>query len=198
MTHDDTPAQRLIRQLGLLPHPEGGYYRETYRSSMGVTTQAGRRDASTAIYYLLEGKDHSAWHRIASDELWHFYAGSALNIHVLNDEKGLSTHRLGDPLREPGCVFQAAVPAGCWFAAELASHAMHRADDAARDAFALVGCTVAPGFEFSEFELADTRALIRRHPQHADLMARLAPATARCATTKAAGGVPPAGCSDRP
>src|SRR5690606_7284598 len=161
MNHDEAPAQRLIRQLGLLPHPEGGYYRETYRSSMGVTTQAGRRDASTAIYYLLEGKDHSAWHRIASDELWHFYAGSALDIHVLDDEQGLSTHRLGGPVREPGCMFQAAVPAGCWFAAEVTSHAVHRADDTVRVAFALVGCTVAPGFEFSEFELADTRALIR-------------------------------------
>lgn len=172
--HGDTPAQRLVGQFDLLPHPEGGYYRETYRSVMKIAAPAGRRDASTAIYYLLEGKDYSAWHRIASDELWHFYAGSALNIHVLDEKNGLSTHRLGDPLREEGCVFQAMVPAGRWFAAELAARAAGGSDEALRETFALVGCTVAPGFEFSEFELADARALVGQHPEHAELIGRLA------------------------
>lgn len=196
MSANDTPAERLIRQFELAPHPEGGYYRETYRSPMGVTVKAGKRAASTAIYYMLEPGAHSAWHRIASDEIWHFYAGAALNVYVL-DERGLITHRLGDPLREPGCAFQVVVPAGLWFAAELASDALGAceasftqsstgaaqgrsalsdADNPASDAFALVGCTVAPGFEFSEFELADVPALLKQYSAHTNLIARLAPA----------------------
>lgn len=192
MNTGETCAQRLIRQFGLEPHPEGGHYRETYRSPMRVDVAAGRRAASTAIYYLLERGDHSAWHRIASDELWHFHAGSALHVHVLDGHGGLTTHRLGDPLREPGCDFQAVVPAGRWFAAELAvdaglapafphdgpgrtGTAADASDGGALDAFAFVGCTVAPGFEFSEFELADPEALVRQYPAHADLIRRLAP-----------------------
>ncbi len=188
MNPDETSAQRLIKQFNLQAHPEGGYYRETYRSPLGVMADAGRRSASTAIYYMLESGDHSAWHRIASDELWHFYTGSALNVYVLDDEKGLVTHRLGDPLRDPACTFQAVVPAGCWFAAQLASNACRpaaarlktkgsgpSAADAQSSSFALVGCTVAPGFEFSEFEMADTCVLIEQYPAHAGLIARLAP-----------------------
>lgn len=175
----DTAAQRLVQQFDLLPHPEGGYYRETYRSPMAVSVPAGSRSACTAIYYLLEGNDYSAWHRIASDELWHFYAGSALNIYVLDDKNGLSTIRLGDPLRDPACVFQAVVPAGCWFAAEPASRQLHGKDQTPTDRFALVGCTVAPGFEFSEFELADPKVLTGLHPEHGDLVRRLACASHR-------------------
>lgn len=176
MSSIDTPVQRLVAQFGLQPHPEGGYYRETYRCADAVTVQAGRRAASTAIYYLLEGSDYSAWHRIASDELWHFYTGQALDIHVLDGNGGLLTHRLGDPLRDVDCTFQVVVPAGRWFAAELASRAQRATGPSAGDAFALVGCTVAPGFEFSEFELADPQVLIRQHPAHAGLIRRLAPA----------------------
>lgn len=187
MNPGDTCAQRLIKQFNLQPHPEGGYYRETYRSPLCVTAGAGRRSASTAIYYMLEPGDYSAWHRIASDELWHFYAGSALNIYVLDDENGLTTHRLGDPLRDPGCTFQALVPAGRWFAAEPASEAFAPAAERLRtqapdssatnsaDRFALVGCTVAPGFEFSEFEMADPNALMAQYPAYSDLIRRLAP-----------------------
>lgn len=180
MSTTNLSAQRLIDQLGLLPHPEGGYYRETYRSKAKVSVQAGCRDACTAIYYLLGGNDYSAWHRIASDELWHFYAGSALSIHVLDDQNGLRTIKLGDSLRDPDCVFQAVVPAGCWFAAESAP-----------DRFALVGCTVAPGFEFSEFELADAQALIRQHPAHADLIRRLASTPHYPGKSKPSANTPP-------
>ena len=172
----ETSAGRLIAHFGLQPHPEGGYYRETYRSATDVEVRAGRRAASTAIYYLLEDSDYSAWHRIASDEIWHFYAGQALNVHVLDEGGTLRTHRLGDPLRDPGCAFQAVVPAGRWFAAELASRPLRAQHEAAGSAFALVGCTVAPGFEFHEFELADAQALIRTYPEHAELIGRLAPA----------------------
>jgi hypothetical protein len=161
----------LIRRLGLEPHPEGGFFSETYRSAQRVIRDgddgsAQTRSASTAIYYLLCDGAHSAWHRIKSDEVWHFYAGEPLNVHVLDETGALVTHKLGNALTHADAVFQAVVPAGLWFAAECTDPAT----------FALVGCTVAPGFEFSEFELADAGVLKARHPQHAALIERLGPA----------------------
>ncbi|EIF29649.1 hypothetical protein BCh11DRAFT_05104 [Burkholderia sp. Ch1-1] len=162
----------LIRRLDLKPHPEGGFFSETYRSAERVirdkdgSGSAQTRSASTAIYYLLCDGAHSAWHRIKSDEVWHFYAGEPLNVHVLDESGALVTHKLGNALTHTNAVFQAFVPAGLWFAAECADPAT----------FALVGCTVAPGFEFSEFELADVDALKARHPRHAALIERLRPA----------------------
>ncbi len=164
------PQQRLIEQLiehlGLIPHPEGGFYRETYRDATRVERLAdgAQRSASTVIYYLLCDDAWSAWHRIRSDEGWHFYAGDGLNVCVLMPDGGLVTHRLGNPLVQPGTVFQAVVPAGCWFAAER---------EHGPAGYALVGCTVAPGFEFSEFELADVSTLLSSHPAHAALIGRL-------------------------
>ncbi|REE17202.1 hypothetical protein B0G71_0142 [Paraburkholderia sp. BL27I4N3] len=160
----------LIRRLELKPHPEGGFFSETYRSVERVirdkeSGSAHTRSASTAIYYLLCDGAHSAWHRIKSDEVWHFYAGEPLLVHVLDEMGALVTHKLGNALTHADAVFQAVVPAGLWFAAECADPA----------AFALAGCTVAPGFEFSEFELADVDALKARHSQHAALIARLGP-----------------------
>lgn len=166
-----TPAATLVARLGLQAHPEGGHYRETYRAGMRVTRPDGAvRDAATAILYLLDGDAYSAWHRIRSDETWHFHAGQALLVHVLHDDGSLLTHRLGNTLDDELAVFQATVPGGCWFAAELASPGGL--------AYALAGCTVAPGFEFSEFELADTEALARAYPAHAAVLRRLAPRTA--------------------
>jgi predicted cupin superfamily sugar epimerase len=169
----------LIHRLDLKPHPEGGFFSETYRAVQRVirdsddsdsdsdnNSSAQKRSASTAIYYLLCDGAHSAWHRIKSDEVWHFYAGEPLNVHVLDETGALVTHKLGNTLTHTDAVFQAVVPAGLWFAAECADPA----------SFALVGCTVAPGFEFSEFELADVGALKARHPQHAALIERLGPA----------------------
>ncbi len=160
-----TTAQQLIQRLALQPHPEGGYFRETYRCSETVTrsTYPAVRSASTAIYYLLCDDAYSAWHRIRSDEVWHFYAGGALDVHVLDADGRLHTHRLGDALACHDAVYQAMVPAGCWFAAE-------RIDPAT---YTLAGCTVAPGFEFSEFELADPAALLQTFPAHAALIRRL-------------------------
>ncbi|ACD17793.1 cupin domain-containing protein [Paraburkholderia phytofirmans] len=161
----------LIRRLDLKPHPEGGFFSETYRSvervirDKDVSGSAETRSASTAIYYLLCDGAHSAWHRIKSDEVWHFYAGEPLLVHVLDETGALVTHKLGNALTHADAVFQAVVPAGLWFAAECADPAT----------FALVGCTVAPGFEFSEFELADVGTLKARHPQHAALIERLGP-----------------------
>ncbi|MFM0067911.1 cupin domain-containing protein [Paraburkholderia aspalathi] len=160
----------LIRRFDLKPHPEGGFFSETYRSVDSVRRDDGStqtRSASTAIYYLLCDGAHSAWHRIKSDEVWHFYAGEPLNVHVLDEAGRLITHTLGNALTHPDAVFQAVVPAGLWFAAGCADPAT----------FALVGCTVAPGFEFSEFELADVEALKARHPQHAVFIERLGPVT---------------------
>jgi predicted cupin superfamily sugar epimerase len=160
----NTAVNELIRRFGLEPHPEGGYYSETYRDDAlvrrtGVTADKrveGTRAASTAIYFLLSDGAYSAWHRIRSDELWHFYAGSPLEIHSIDERGVLSTRKLGHALEHPGTVFQAVVPAGHWFAARCCDPST----------YALVGCTVAPGFEFSEFELADTEALAQQYPAH--------------------------------
>jgi len=168
-----TPAQ-LVRQLRLVPHPEGGHYRETHRCAQTVVREDSgfTRSASTAIYYLLSDGAYSAWHRIQSDEVWHFYAGSALDIHTLDAEGRLATFRLGSPFGmeraeddTAAADFQVIVAAGLWLAAELVQP----------QSYALVGCTVAPGFEFSEFELADTAKLQATWPRHAEIIGRLAP-----------------------
>lgn len=152
----DEAWRTLVAQLGLQPHPEGGYYRETFRSNQQVSCGTGQRSAATSIYYLLADGAWSAWHRIDADETWYFHAGGALALHVLSPDGALTTHLLGNPLEDADTVFQATVPAGCWFAGELADS----------NGFALVGCVVAPAFEFSGFELArasDMQAAIHRH-----------------------------------
>ena len=161
-------AQYWIDALKLEPHPEGGYFRETYRSPLPISQSAlpapftGDRSASTAIYFLLEGEDFSAFHRIASDEMWHFYAGAAVSVHAIDSDGQSIEIKLG-PNPERREVFQAVVPAGWWFGSCLAQ----------RDTFALVGCTVAPGFDFAEFEMAERSALLSEYPQHAALIRRL-------------------------
>lgn len=154
-----------IDHLGLTPHPEGGHFRETYRAAQGIPEPAlparygGPRPASTAIYFLLRAGEVSALHRIKSDELWHFYAGGPLVVSLI--DPGGTRHDLTlGPNPAEGQQFQATVPAGAWFGAALRPGA----------AYGLVGCTVAPGFEFADFELADRRALLRRYPQHAALI----------------------------
>lgn len=164
MTGAQTEVEELIRRFGLEPHPEGGYYSETYRADKfvrreganGTNDAEGTRAASTAIYFLLANGAYSAWHRIRSDELWHFYAGSPIEIHSIDERGVLSTRKLGHALARPGTVFQAVVPAGHWFAARCCDPST----------YALVGCTVAPGFEFSEFELGDAAALSEKYPLH--------------------------------
>jgi predicted cupin superfamily sugar epimerase len=157
-----------IAQLDLSPHPEGGHYRQTYKSELTLPKNSlpdefhGDRCASTAIYFLLEGAQFSAFHRIASDELWHFYAGSTLVVYVIDTEGNLSELQLG-PSPELGETFQAVVPAGCWFASQVQDEA----------GFALVGCTVAPGFDFADFAMAERAELARAYPQHKDLITKL-------------------------
>ena len=151
-------ASYWIKRLGLHPHPEGGYYRETYRAPLRVQAHGGNRSASTAIYFLLESGQFSSLHRIKSDEVWHFYAGSPLDISVIHPDGRLQAIRLGDG------SFQDVVAGGCWFGA--------RVDDEP-GTFALVGCTVAPGFDFSDFEMGGRADLISRFPQHLDIIRAL-------------------------
>jgi uncharacterized protein len=130
-------AADIIARLELRPHPEGGHYRETFRDSRA---DAGGRAHSTAIYFLLARGERSHWHRIDAVEIWHYYAGSALTLHIADDD-GLRFMSLGPDLAA-GELPQAIVPAQAWQAAESSGD------------WTLVGCTVAPGFDFSVFELA--------------------------------------------
>ncbi len=153
-------AKSYIDSLNLLQHPEGGYYKETYRSELVVKNVKNQdRAISTAIYYLLSGEAFSAFHRIKSDEFWHFYDGSCeLEILVL-DEGGLTVLRLGLDM-ENGAKPQQVVPAGKWFAARLSK----------AGEFVLAGCTVAPGFDFADFELADKETLLKQFPAEAKVI----------------------------
>lgn len=157
-------AADLIRRLALTRHPEGGWFRETYRSAELLPTTAlparfdGPRSCCTAILFLLEQGDFSALHRIRSDELWHFHLGGALTIHMLLPDGSHQVRTLGTGLRA-GESLQVAVPAGAWFGAEVSGAP-----------YALVGCTVAPGFEFADFELADGPLLVRQFPAHGEII----------------------------
>ncbi len=145
----------------MLPHPEGGYYKETYRSVELIPSEAlpprfpGARSLSTAILFLLEAGQFSAFHRIQSDEVWHFYSGGALDIYEIRHDGLLSVTRMGCR-SEQGEVFQHMVPAGAWFASRPAPES----------AFSLVGCTVSPGFDFADFELAQADVLAQAYPSH--------------------------------
>ena len=160
-------SEYFINKLNLQTHPEGGYFAETYRASDTVPANAlpaqfgGARNLSTAIYFLLEGSQFSAFHRIKSDELWHFYAGIPLNVFIIHPGGELEIMKIGNNLEE-GCHFQGLVKAGCWFASQPIN----------TEGFSLVGCTVSPGFDFADFELAGIE-LGEQHPQHRDLIHKL-------------------------
>jgi predicted cupin superfamily sugar epimerase len=155
-----TRAEQLIAALRLQPHPEGGYYRETYRSPELLTTPDGRtRHVCTAIYFLLTADDISHLHRIRSDETWLFHQGQAVELTLIAEGR-LRSVLLGNDLTR-GEAPQVTVPAGTWFGARLhgeagaaADAAFGKADDAG---YALVSCLVAPAFDFADFELATPR-----------------------------------------
>jgi predicted cupin superfamily sugar epimerase len=132
-------AADLIRELGLRPHPEGGHFTETFRDESHAVD--GGRAASTAIYYLLARGEKARWHRVDSAEVWHFYSGAPLALHIVNAQGRKETFRLG-PDVAGGDRPQIVVPAMAWQAAESLGD------------FTLAGCTVAPGFEYAHFELA--------------------------------------------
>lgn len=157
-----------VTQLKLQPHPEGGYYRETYRSSEGIAASGlpnrfeGERSFATAIYFLIEKGNFSALHRIKSDETWHFYAGDALEVIELDEQGNLILTRVGPHLNK-GEVFQYTVKAGRWFGSRVAGEGL----------FSLVGCTVSPGFDFRDFEMAKCEELVKSFPQHEALIRQM-------------------------
>lgn len=164
MTADDWK-----QRLALQPHPEGGWFRETHRASESIAREAlpqrfsGARAFSTAIYYLLAGKDFSALHRIQQEEAWHFYDGAPLTLHLISPTGQYATKVLscrGQADEEP----QAVVPAGWLFAATVAP---------LEPGFCLVGCTVAPGFDFADFTMPSREELLRQYPQLHDTIVAL-------------------------
>ena len=160
-------AEYWINHLQLLPHPEGGFYKETYRSHESIEKSdlpsrfGGNRNFSTAIYFLLRSEDKSVFHRIKSDELWHFHSGSVLLIYVLTPN-GVEILKLGDDL-EDGQSLQVTVPANCWFGAKVSLP----------NTYVLSTCTVAPGFDFNDFELADRKTLLKNFPNQRALITDL-------------------------
>jgi len=154
-----------VEKLNLQPHPEGGFFKETYRSHEIIPQAAlperfsGDRVFATSIYFLLSKDDFSAFHRIKQDELWHFYDGTSLTIHIINLDGSYSTTKFGKNFDE-GESPQVVVKAGCFFAAEIND----------KESFSLAGCTVAPGFDFADFEIPNRDSLIELFPQHVEII----------------------------
>ena len=145
----------LVETLKLLRHPEGGFYREMYRSPTIISAEGtGQKSAYTSIYYLLSGGDFSSWHRIKSDETWYFHSGCDISIYFCDQNKALQTIQLG---LDSKCL-QATIPANTWFAAKPIS----------QNSFCLVSCAVAPGFEFTDFEIGKRDSLLGEFGQSAD------------------------------
>ena len=157
-----------IQSLSLQPHPEGGYFKEIYRAE-GIISQPnlpmrynGGRSYSTTIYYLLESHDFSSLHRLASDEQWFHIDGAALTIHSIAPNGTYTQYHIGKNL-ENGETPYAVVPHGCWFGGTVKEP----------QTFSLVGCVVAPGFHFDDFELASRRDLQKIYPNHKTIIEQL-------------------------
>jgi len=163
-------AQHWISHLRLQPHPEGGWFRETHRDTGQIPANAlpaefdSPRNFSTAIYFLLEGRQFSALHRIHQNEVWHFYDGSPLKIEAITPTGDSRQWLIGrEPDRDllPQCV----IPGGHIFGASLLANNP--------DGYALIGCTVAPGFDFNDFQMPDRATLLKEFPQHKELIVSL-------------------------
>lgn len=163
-TMSPSGAREWINRLALEPHPEGGFYRETYRAPHPIESprHPGTRAASTAIYYLLREGDVSTFHRLLSDEVWHHYAGGSLTVHTLSESDGYEALHLGLDLTA-GQRPQAVVPGGVWFGATV--------DEGSP--YVVAGCTVAPGFDFADFETARREELVQRFPAQREIIERL-------------------------
>ncbi len=163
----DDKAQYYISKLQLAPHPEGGYFKEIYRSSEIYEEEylperySGKRNFATSIYFMLAGNDVSNFHCLKSDEIWHFYDGSSIVIYLLNKMEGLKKITLGKNLINDE-VYQTTIKRGDWFAAELKD----------KNSFSLIGCTVSPGFDFKDFELAKRNFLSELFPGYESLIKR--------------------------
>ena len=154
-------SRAVVLALGLAPHPEGGFFRETFRAPLVVGAPQGPRAASTAIYFLLPAGTFSAFHRVRSDEVWHHYDGDPLELHTLTEDGEHRVTRLGRDLAR-GDEPQHVVPAGLWQAAAPIGYR-----------FALCGCTVAPGFDFADFDMPSRADLALRFPERRDLIEKL-------------------------
>ena len=158
-------ADYWIQKLQLSKHPEGGYYRETYRSDNGsalLTGSSSIHSTSTAIYFLLDRNQFSAFHRLKYDEIWHFYTGSSLIIYVLENKDILNRKILGKDL-DAGEEFQAVIKSGFWFGAIVSDCS----------SYSLVGCTTSPAFNFENFELGKRGNLLQTYPKHKAIIERL-------------------------
>lgn len=164
----NTETEKLKQHYHLQPHPEGGWYAQTYKSDELIPAEAlperfnGDRSFSTAIYFLLEQNEYSAFHRIKSDECWHFYSGDPLEIFTLLPDGRLEKVVLGNDFNK-GQVFQHIVPANCWFSSR----------PAAASKYCFVGCTVAPGFDFADFEMANADKLAKEFSEYDELIREL-------------------------
>lgn len=156
-----SPAETIIRQLNLIPHPEGGYYRETHRSTQTIPSAAllndydGERSVSTAIYYLITKDSFSALHRIRSDELFHFYGGDPVSMIQIHPNGQQDTFTLGCRI-DQGDTPQVLVPQNTWQGLKLNPGGE----------YALLGCTVAPGFDFKDFQMGSRADLMEQFPMH--------------------------------
>lgn len=161
-------TEQIILQLNLQPHPEGGFFRESYRSRGLIHTESlgenynGERNCSTCIYFLLTSDVFSAFHRIVQDEIWHFYDGSPLALHIISEGGKYTKTIIGRDIAQ-GEIPQFVVPGGSWFGATVI-----REDD-----YTLLGCTVSPGFDFCDFELGNRKELRLKFPQHHEIINRL-------------------------
>lgn len=158
----------LIEHFELLPHPEGGYFKEVYRSTEVIPNTVlgnefeGDRNVATGIYFLLSSEHHSAFHKIKQDETWHFYKGSGLLLHIISSEGRYSLVKIGNNF-DRGEIPQYVVSAGNWFAAEVSQE----------NTYAFVGCTVAPGFDFRDFTMPAHTELVNLFPEHQAIIKRL-------------------------
>jgi len=156
-----------IKKLNLLKHPEGGYFREIYRSNEEIDAgnlpprYGSKRAFSTSIYYLLNSCEFSAFHRLRSDEIWHFYSGSPLNLFIIYKDGKLLKQVLGNK-PDKNEHLQIIIEKGSWFAASVLK----------TGSFTLMGCTVSPGFDFSDFELANRDELLKKYPQYHDIIVK--------------------------
>lgn len=163
-----TRTEQLIKTLNLQEHPEGGFYKETYRSEGKIhqsalpNTFSGDRNYSTGIYFLLTSDNFSAFHRIKQDEMWHYYEGSPLVVHMIDQLGNYSFQKIGLDLEDEQ-IPQFVVPKEVWFASEVLDP----------DSYSFVGCTVSPGFDFDDFELAEKKSLMNQFPDCSDIINRL-------------------------
>jgi predicted cupin superfamily sugar epimerase len=163
----NTEAETIVKALNLKKHPEGGYFSEVYRSEETLENDlherfTGIHSLYTSIYFLLSENDFSAFHVLKSDEIWHFYEGTTLDIHIIDPNGSHSKITLGKDFTS-GEKYQYLIKAGNYFAAEVRD----------KTSFALVGCTVSPGFEYSDFVLCKRKETLKKFPAHKDLIERL-------------------------